>query len=319
METSISMFFKANHLLSTLYGEKNSNLSAIEKLLKVKILSRGNFLAITGESDAASVAATLLEALYNKIESGTQNITLEDIKGTIEKINSNTNINTSQNVEQNKYVLRTRKKNIFAYTENQQRYISRMHEKDIVFSIGVAGTGKTYLAVAMAVTMFLEKKIDKIILSRPAVEAGEKLGFLPGDVKEKTDPYLQPLYDALYDMLPVENVERYIATKEIQIVPLAFMRGRTLNNAFIILDEAQNTTTTQMKMFLTRLGLGSRMVVAGDLSQIDLASPSQSGLIDAIEKLKPLSEVSIVRFGTEDIVRHPLIAKIIDAYENKRK
>jgi phosphate starvation-inducible PhoH-like protein len=198
---------------------------------------------------------------------------------------------------------------------SSHKYIKTLYEKEIVFSIGAAGTGKTYLAVAAAVNMFIEKKVSKIILTRPAVEAGEKIGFLPGDIKDKVDPYLQPLYDALYDMLPAENVERYLATREIQIAPLAFMRGRTLSNAFVIMDEAQNATKIQMKMFLTRLGQGSRMAITGDLSQVDLPHPNQSGLIDAIERLKEHSEIGIVRFNSQDVVRHPLTAKIIDAYE----
>jgi len=315
MENSVSLHFKHNDLLPALYGEKNANIAYIEKKLNVQIATRGNFLAISGGSNEVAVAAELLETLYNKVEQGQESISHEDIKFAIQRIDSNTNTLTSNGVSQSGHVLHTRKKNIFAYTENQQKYLEQLNEKDIVFGIGVAGTGKTYLAVAMAVTMFIEKKIERIILTRPVVEAGEKLGFLPGDIREKVDPYLQPLYDALYEMLPAENVERYIATKEIQLAPLAFMRGRTLNKAFVILDEAQNASITQMKMFLTRLGVGSKMVITGDLSQIDLPSPAQSGLIDAIEKLKHLQEIGIVRFNNTDIVRHSLIGKIIDAYE----
>lgn len=316
MDSTISMSFKDNHFLPALYGSKNHNINYIEKLLSVKIHSRGNVVSISGKEDDVNVSAALLEALYSKIENGGEVISDQDIKLLINNINRNDSVSVSSSVDKNRVVLKTRKKNIFAYNENQQRFIKTMQSNDITFGIGVAGTGKTYLAVAQAVALFLEKKVEKIILTRPAVEAGEKIGFLPGDMKEKVDPYLQPLYDALYDMLPVENVERYIATKEIQVIPLAFMRGRTLANSFIILDEAQNSTIIQMKMFLTRIGANSKMVICGDLSQVDLPSHSQSGLIDAISKLKQLEEVGIVRFGTADIVRHPLISKIINAYEN---
>jgi phosphate starvation-inducible PhoH-like protein len=315
MENSITIHFKNNKLLPTLYGEKNANITYIEKKLNTVIASRGNFLAVSGQDNEVTVTATLLEYLYTLLEQGITAIGQVEINQALERINSNTYKSGSQNVSQSKYVLKTRKKNIFAYTENQLKYLETLHEKDVSFGIGVAGTGKTYLAVAMAVSMFIEKKVDKIILTRPVVEAGEKLGFLPGDVREKVDPYLQPLYDSLYEMLPAENVERYIATKEIQIAPLAFMRGRTLSRAFVILDEGQNATITQMKMFLTRLGIGSKMAITGDLSQIDLPSPAQSGLIDAIEKLKHLKEIGIVRFNNTDIVRHALIGKIIEAYE----
>lgn len=315
MESSLSLNFKNNNLLPSLYGEKNANLSFIEKLLAIKISSRGNYISITGDEDSINVAAQLLESMYSKLEKGATRISQEDIKAIIDRINSNTNELSSSEVQLTQTVIRTKLKNIFPYTDNQQRYMKSFKEKDIVFGIGVAGTGKTYLAVAEAVSLFIEKKVSRIILTRPAVEAGEKLGFLPGDLKEKVDPYLQPLYDALYDMLPPENIERYLATKEIQIAPLAFMRGRTLNNAFVILDEAQNATITQMKMFLTRLGVGSKMAITGDLSQIDLPPSVPSGLIDAIEKLKHLNEIGIVRFEPKDVVRHQLVARIVEAYE----
>lgn len=315
-KSSISLRFRQNKLLPALYGEKNSNLQLIERFLNVIIASRGNYLAISGESDGVAVAAKLLESMYNKLESGAEEIAHEDIKSIVSKIHNNTNQYKSEDVEYNEYVLKTKKRNVFAYTDSQFKYIKCMHHKDITFAIGGSGTGKSYLAVAMAVSMFIEKKVNRIILTRPVVEAGEKLGFLPGDVKEKVDPYLQPLYDALYEMLPAENVERYLATKELQIVPLAFMRGRTLSNSFIILDEGQNVTITQMKMFLTRLGANSKMVITGDLTQIDLPPHTESGLIDAIEKLKKLKEISVIKFEKKDVVRHPIIAKIIDAYEN---
>jgi phosphate starvation-inducible protein PhoH and related proteins len=314
MNGSLSLNFKNNSHLPLLYGERNSNLQFIEKALGVIILSRGSYIAITGEDDNVRVAAAALEALYHQIENGNKDIGDDDIKMAIKAALDNSGGNKSSNVHTNEYVIKTRKKTVFPYTDNQKKYLKLLHEKDMVFGVGVAGTGKTYLAVATAVSLFLEKKVNKIILCRPAVEAGEKLGFLPGDIKDKVDPYLQPLYDALYDMLPVENIERYMATKEIQIAPLAFMRGRTLSNAFVILDEAQNATPVQMKMFLTRLGYGSKMAITGDLTQIDLHGQT-SGLIDAIEKLKHLKDVAVVNFGIKDVVRHPLTAKIIEAYE----
>ena len=216
-------------------------------------------------------------------------------------------------------VLKTKKRHIYPRSATQAAYIQEMMKNELVFGLGPAGTGKTYLAVALAVSMMLEGKIDKIILSRPAVEAGENLGFLPGDLKEKVDPYLRPLYDALYEMLPAEQVDKKIALGEIEIAPLAFMRGRTLSNAFVILDEAQNTTPMQMKMFLTRLGENSRMVVNGDLSQVDLPRGTISGLRDALETLKDTSGISSVRFSATDVVRHGLVAKIVKAYEEKSK
>jgi phosphate starvation-inducible protein PhoH and related proteins len=314
-EHSVSLNFENNSILPILYGEKNKNFGIIERILGVTISSRGNYLAITGSSDNVKITSALLEALYHQIENGLEKIDEKDIAAMIDQINSNSSNLKSPGVTSSELVIKTRRRNIFPYNKAQQRYLHALDEKDVTFGIGVAGTGKTYLAVAMAVGMFLEKRVNKIILTRPAVEAGEKLGFLPGDLKEKVDPYLQPLYDALYDMLPVENIERYFATKELQIAPLAFMRGRTLNNAFVILDEAQNTTIPQMKMFLTRLGHGSRMAITGDLTQIDLPTGTKSGLIDAIDKLKALKEIAIMRFESTDAVRHPLTQKIIDAYE----
>jgi phosphate starvation-inducible PhoH-like protein len=316
VEHSLCINFDNNSLLSALYGEKNSNLIQLEKLLRVIIASRGNYLAISGDNSDVILAAEVLETLYTKLEKGVnKQISHDDLKTAIDSINSNLNVGKSKQVTRSDYVIKTKRKNVFPYTDTQHKYLEALREKDIVFGVGVAGTGKTYLAVAMAVSMFIEKKVNKIILCRPAVEAGEKIGFLPGDIKEKVDPYLQPLYDALYEMLPSENVERYMATREIQIAPLAFMRGRTLSNAFVILDEAQNATVVQMKMFLTRLGLGSKMAITGDLSQIDLPTHTQSGLIDAIERLKKLKEIGIVRFDSKDVVRHHLTAKIIDAYD----
>jgi phosphate starvation-inducible PhoH-like protein len=314
MDSSLSLKFENNDLLPLLYGGKNHNISLIEKLLDVTIATRGNYLAISGKEDDVKVAAALFEALYNRLENGREEVMEIDIKELIKAINTNSSKVKSSGVKSSELVIKTRIKQIFPYNDSQLKYLTALRDNVITFSIGVAGTGKTYLAVAMAVHMFLEKKVDRIILTRPVVEAGEKLGFLPGDIKEKIDPYLQPLYDALYDMLPNESIERYFTTRELQLAPLAFMRGRTLTNAFVILDEAQNVTIPQMKMFLTRLGHGSKMAITGDLTQIDLPHGSPSGLIDAIEKLKHLKEISIVKFDSKDIVRHPLTKKIIDAY-----
>ena len=316
MDSSTSLSFKDNSNARILFGEKNSNLLFLQNELGVEISSRGNYLAISGGDDDVNITAQVLHMLYTQVEKGKDEISQEDIKKAVKDAWENKGSKVkSEGVEKNEFVIKTRKKTIFPYTENQKKYLKCLYEKDVVFGIGAAGTGKTYLAVATAVSMFLEKKVNKIILTRPAVEAGEKLGFLPGDMKEKVDPYLQPLYDALYEMLPAENVERYFATKEFQIAPLAFMRGRTLNNAFVILDEAQNASPVQMKMFLTRLGFGSKMAITGDLTQIDLPNSVRSGLIDAIEKLKALDEIKIINFNTKDIVRHPLTSKIIEAYD----
>lgn len=316
MDSSTSLSFKDNSFVKVVYGEKNSNLVFLQNDLGVEISTKGNYLVISGGNDEVNIAAMVLHELYTLVESGRDEITKTDIQKSIKDAWENKGEKKkSLSVEKNEFVIKTRKKTIFPYTDNQKKYLKYLYENDVVFGIGSAGTGKTYLAVATAVSMFLEKKVNKIILTRPAVEAGEKLGFLPGDMKEKVDPYLQPLYDALYEMLPAENVERYFSTKEFQIAPLAFMRGRTLNNAFVILDEAQNASQVQMKMFLTRLGYGSKMAITGDLTQIDLPTNMQSGLRDAIEKLKALDEIKIVNFNTKDIVRHPLTSKIIQAYD----
>jgi len=316
MDSSTSLSFKDNSHIKILYGEKNSNLTFLQNELGVEISSKGNYMAISGGDDDVNIAAIVLHELYTLVEAGKGEIVDEDIKKAIKNAWDNTGEKKkSAAVETNEFVIKTRKKTIFPYTDNQKQYLKYLYDSDVVFGIGAAGTGKTYLAVATAVSMFLEKKVNKIILTRPAVEAGEKLGFLPGDMKDKVDPYLQPLYDALYEMLPAENVERYFATKEFQIAPLAFMRGRTLNNAFVILDEAQNVSAVQMKMFLTRMGFGSKMAITGDLTQIDLPKTTPSGLIDAIERLKNLDEIKIIKFTTKDIVRHPLTSKIIQAYD----
>ena len=270
---------------------------------------------IKGNQDAITLAKNAIDTLYNKVSRGIE-IGEEEVKAAVRMSGGNTGDDKSeQNLSD--IVLKTKKRHIYPRTATQAQYIQEMMKNELVFGLGPAGTGKTYLAVALAVSMMLEGKIDKIILSRPAVEAGENLGFLPGDLKEKVDPYLRPLYDALYEMLPAEQVDKKIAIGEIEVAPLAFMRGRTLTNAFVILDEAQNTTPMQMKMFLTRMGENSRMVVNGDLSQVDLPKGTISGLRDALSILKDTQGISSVRFTAADVVRHGLVAKIVKAYEER--
>ncbi len=304
-----------NQLIQQLVGPQDSNLKIIEQALNVEISTFGNQIHITGNEDAVNQAKNTLDALYLKVSRG---ITIGEqevlaavrLNATDEKIKNKVNIDD--------IVLKTKKRHIYPRSATQAEYIMEMMNNELVFGLGPAGTGKTYLAVALAVTMMLEGAIDKIILSRPAVEAGENLGFLPGDLKDKVDPYLRPLYDALYEMLPSEQVDKKLAIGEIEIAPLAFMRGRTLSNAFVILDEAQNTTPMQMKMFLTRLGENSRMVVNGDLSQIDLPRGTISGLQDALNTLEGIKGISSVTFTANDVVRHGLVAKIVRAYEQKK-
>jgi len=305
-----------NQLIQQLLGPHDSNLRLIEKMLGVEISAFGNKININGDQKAAGQAKQALDILYDKAAKSVA-ITEQEVKAAVRMCNNgkcDIDPKTLSDI-----VLKTKKRHIYPRSANQALYIQEMFKNELVFGLGPAGTGKTYLAVALAVSMMLEGKIDKIILSRPAVEAGENLGFLPGDLKEKVDPYLRPLYDALYEMLPAETVDKKLAVGEIEIAPLAFMRGRTLANAFIILDEAQNTTPMQMKMFLTRLGENSRMVVNGDLSQVDLPRGTISGLQDALDTLKKVSDISSVTFGTEDVVRHGLVAKIVKAYEERSK
>ena len=313
---SETMVFESNQLLPMLFGENDSTLNQLEKKLDVSMVSRGNMVAITGEMDAVSSAKTILENLYSMIEKG------EDLeKGQIDAvIRMAIDVTANQPAKKSKAAIgslsiKTLKKDIRAYSNKQAEYIQALYNNNLVFALGPAGTGKTYIAVAMAVHKFLNHEVDRIILSRPAVEAGERLGFLPGDLKDKIDPYLRPLYDALFDMMSAEKVMRHIENGEIEVAPLAFMRGRTLSNAYIILDEAQNSTATQMKMFLTRLGEGSQMAVTGDLSQMDLPRDVRSGLADATRKLGDIEGIDIVRFADGDVVRNDLAAKIVHAYE----
>jgi phosphate starvation-inducible PhoH-like protein len=315
----VRLEFPDNRLLIDLCGQYDRNLAAIEQKLSVQILRRGNQLAVMGEEPAIAEAKLVLESLYERLEAGKDlesgDIDRELRMGASEK---GTGIQPGDQLEMFRggpVEIKTRRKLIEPRTEAQKAYVQNLFKHELCFGIGPAGTGKTYLAVAVGVSMFITGQVDKIILSRPAVEAGEKLGYLPGDMKEKVDPYMQPLYDALSDCLPGKQVAKLIEEKRIEIAPLAFMRGRTLANAFIVLDEAQNATSMQMKMFLTRLGEGSRMVITGDRTQIDLPRGVSSGLGDAERLLKSIPAVSFNYFTSKDVVRHPLVAAIIEAYE----
>ncbi len=312
----LELQFEQAHLMGPLFGEFDRNLVAIEDRLGVYIAARGAKVQIEGEAEDAARARDVLTGLYNRLDEG-QDIDAETVQAIIAMSGQPTldGILAGDIAEPPKVMIRTRKKTIVPRTRNQAVYMEALARDDLIFALGPAGTGKTYLAVAQAVQQLIGGSVDRLILSRPAVEAGERLGFLPGDMKEKVDPYLRPLYDALYDMLPTEQVERRIASGEIEIAPIAFMRGRTLSDAFIILDEAQNTTPQQMKMFLTRFGMRSRMVVCGDPLQVDLPNPGMSGLADAVGKLESVPRIATIRFGAADVVRHPLVGRIVEAYE----
>ncbi len=311
--------FPDNRLLIDLCGEYDRNLAHIEQQFSIQIARRGNRLALIGEEDAALAAARVLNALYARLESG-RPLEMGDVEGEI-RMGDSAMMAEAPDGEQIEMFkggpveIRTRKKLVEPRTEAQKAYVKSLFENELCFGIGPAGTGKTYLAVAVGVNLFLDGKVDKIILSRPAVEAGERLGFLPGDMKDKVDPYMQPLYDALSDFLPGKQVAKLIEDKRIEIAPLAFMRGRTLSEAFVVLDEAQNATSMQMKMFLTRLGKGSRMVITGDRSQVDLQRGVVSGLHEAERLLKGIKKIDFNYFTAKDVVRHPLVAKIIEAYD----
>ena len=312
----VQMQFDNNMLLPQLFGERDQFLDRIEQALGVSVVSRGNRLAISGPPLAAETARAALASLYERLKQGLE-VGAQDVDAALRMAGSPERAVMLQGGEEPAF--RTRKRHITPRSPNQSLYIKALRERDLVLGLGPAGTGKTYLAVAAAVDALMSGAVGRIILSRPAVEAGERLGFLPGDLKEKVDPYLRPLYDALYDMLPAEQVERRLVSGEIEIAPLAFMRGRTLASAFVILDEAQNTTPVQMKMFLTRLGENARMVVTGDLSQIDLPRGTQSGLKDALEILSGMGDIAIVEFGAADVVRHPLVTRIVNAYDARDK
>ena len=303
--------FEDNQFLSSLFGYHDKNLKVLENKFKVKLYTRGNLLSIKGNRDPVEKAYFIIEGLYKKLKNN--DISAEEIESNID-LAKPTYI--KEQIEQDqKFQINTKLKTIYPKTKNQEIFLKEMRSKDIVFAVGPAGTGKTYLAVAYAVSLFVEGKINRLILSRPAVEAGERLGFLPGDMKEKIDPYLRPLYDALYEMMPGEEIDRKMVNNLIEIAPLAFMRGRTLNKSFIILDEAQNTLSTQMKMFLTRLGQNSKMVVTGDLSQKDLPDNAKSGMQDAMEKLEKVKDIGFVHLNSSDVCRHTLVEKIINAYD----
>ena len=312
----LEVVFDKPQLLGRLFGEFDQNLVAIENRLGVYIAARGNKLQIEGEAEATARARDVLTGLYNRIVQG-QDIDAGAVDAVIAMSAEPTldGIIRHDVAEPPSVMIRTRKKTIVPRSATQIRYMEALNRNDIIFALGPAGTGKTYLAVAQAVAQLITGSVDRLILSRPAVEAGERLGFLPGDMKEKVDPYLRPIYDALYDCLPAEQVERRIASGEIEIAPIAFMRGRTLAESFIILDEAQNTTPAQMKMFLTRFGQNSRMVVCGDPNQSDLPAHQISGLNDAVGKLEGVEGIEMVRFGVGDVVRHPVVGRIVAAYE----
>jgi len=312
----VQMQFDDNSLLPQLFGERDANLDRIERQLGVSLVSRGNRIAISGPSARTDVARTALAALYDRLKRG-----LEVDPGAVDaalRLATDRTGHRGAALWGESDEIRTRKRRISARNANQAAYIRAMREHELVFGLGPAGTGKTYLAVATAVDMMMSGAVERIVLSRPAVEAGERLGFLPGDLREKVDPYLRPLYDALHDMLPGEQVMKRLNSGEIEIAPLAFMRGRTLANAFVILDEAQNTTPVQMKMFLTRLGENARMAVTGDLSQIDLPPGAQCGLRDAVETLAGVEGVAMIEFTDADVVRHPLVSRIVRAYDQRQ-
>lgn len=311
--------FADNRLMIGLCGPHDRYLVQIEQALELSLLRRGNVIAVQGEEGARARGAETLNALYERLEQG-KVIEPGDVDAAIRmgRAEADTGVRTGDQLEMFKsgpVEIRTRKKTVEPRTDPQKHYVRQLFAHELVFGLGPAGTGKTYLAVAAAVNMFIEGRVDRIILSRPAVEAGERLGFLPGDAKEKVDPFMQPLYDALHDFLPGKQVTKLIEDKRIEIAPLAFMRGRTLSNAFVVLDEGQNTTAMQMKMFLTRLGEGSRMAITGDMSQIDLPRGVTSGLVQAVRYLKGVKGIGMTRFTASDVVRHPLVARIIEAYD----
>jgi len=312
----LELEFEQPYLLGPLFGDYDRHLITIEQRLGVQISARGNRVQIEGEPDSASRAREVLIGLYNRLDQG-HDVDSEAVEAVLGMAvqPSLDGIIAEDVASPPRVMIRTRKKTIVPRSTVQAAYMEALARDDLIFALGPAGTGKTYLAVAQAVSQLIAGTVDRLILSRPAVEAGERLGFLPGDMKEKVDPYLRPLYDALYDMLPTEQVERRIASGEIEIAPIAFMRGRTLNDAFIILDEAQNTTPLQMKMFLTRFGMRSRMVVCGDPHQVDLPDPAKSGLADSVSRLSGIKGIATVRFTAADVVRHPLVGRIVEAYE----
>ena len=308
---SLSVIFSDNNLLMGIVGEFNKNLKELEKITGASLYSRGNSILIKSTNEKNEIVKNAIQFLVNQfLNNG--NIENKDILSSVDQFMINEKVKNSNITD----IIKTPKKSIIPRSEKQKRYVRALRESEIVISAGPAGTGKTFLAVAIGLTMLLEKKIERIILSRPAVEAGERLGFLPGDMKEKVDPYLRPLYDSLYDLFHFEKIQRMIEIGDIEIAPLAFMRGRTLKNSFAILDEAQNATDTQIKMFLTRIGENSKIVVNGDPSQIDLPNKHMSGLDRAKKLLSHLDEIKVIDFDHSDVVRHPLVSKIVKAYSS---
>jgi phosphate starvation-inducible PhoH-like protein len=332
VESQLVVAFDDNQLLGALVGEYDRHLVKIEQKLAVHMQSRGNRVVISGKPEATLLAKAVLEDLYIRAKSGLE-VTSGDVDGALRMAEATVVLEqsggeappvaggtkTELKGADAQISIHTRKRYITPRAFGQVEYMRRLQDSDLVFGIGPAGTGKTYLAVAMAISKLLEGSVERIILSRPAVEAGEQLGFLPGNLREKVDPYLRPLFDALNDMLPAEQVEKRFERGEIEVAPLAFMRGRTLSNAFVVLDEAQNTTPLQMKMFLTRFGENCRMVVAGDPTQVDLPAGTRSGLHDAMDILQGIEGVAFVHFTNEDVVRHPLVGRIVTAYDRFAK
>ncbi len=311
---AITINFNDNALLPLLLGDHDRHLVRLEQGFGVRLACRGNRVNISGEPDRVQAAEAALQGLYRRLEKG-QSVAAGDVDAAIRLVNR-----TDEDPRlplSDLPAIRTRRGAVGPRSPGQTAYIETLARHEMVFALGPAGTGKTYLAVAQAVAMLLAGRVERIVLCRPAVEAGERLGFLPGDLKEKIDPYLRPLYDALHDMMPGDQVLRRMGTGEIEVAPLAFMRGRTLAHAFVILDEAQNTTEAQMKMFLTRMGEGTRMVVTGDLTQIDLPPGTRSGLRDAVETLEGVQGIGFARFGVRDVVRHPLVGRIVEAYDQR--
>ena len=313
---NVTMEFDDNHDAAILYGEYDHHLEKVEALLDIQIIPRGNTLVLHGQQDAVLQAESALNALWSRLKQHLP-VELSDVEAAVRL--AHTAPEELHGISTPQMALKIKTRSISARTQAQANYLRVMSQNVMTFGIGPAGTGKTYLAVAQAVSMMQEGLVERIVLSRPAVEAGERLGFLPGDMREKIDPYLRPLYDALYAMMPAEQVERRMANNEIEIAPLAFMRGRTLAHSFIILDEAQNTTPMQMKMALTRLGEGSRMVITGDLTQIDLPYGQPSGLAQASQALRGVDGIGMMEFTAQDITRHPLVTRIVEAYEKHEK
>lgn len=310
------MKFEDNKLVPSLYGEQNAHLQTLEKSFGVQIDCRGNEVLITGTAKNTTQARKILESLWEKLRHG-EDVDQPTVESAIRFLSEHQSEDL-RSFTQTETFITTRKKKIQPRSPLQAAYIHAMHNKQLVFGIGPAGTGKTYLAIAAAVEMMEQGKVERLILSRPAVEAGEHLGFLPGELQEKMDPYMRPLYDALHDTIGGERLQKLLATQEIEIAPLAYMRGRTLNNAFVILDEAQNTTTMQMMMVLTRIGHGTHMIVTGDPSQTDLPAGKMSGLVEASNVLSHVDDIAFVNFTHKDVVRSPLVTKIIQAYDHKK-